>query len=78
MPFHNLNEGKHLKGIARTQQRKFLKSLKKFYDNSNKTKTNNKLEDLHGHFNKSYGDTLYDENDDDKIDDSITTLKMMN
>ena len=56
--YFTFNEGKRLENIAKTQPRKFWKSLKKCHNNSKDAKTYIKLEDLYEHFNELYGDTV--------------------
>ena len=59
-----LNEGKKLENIAKTQPRKFWKSLKKCNNNLKNTDNDIKLDDLYKHFDELYGDNANNENDD--------------
>ena len=64
-----INVGQRLEKIAKSQPRKFWKSLKKCYNNPKSNTNDIKMEDLHEHFNTLLGqepDNINGRNNDDE------------
>ena len=69
-------EGKRLEGIAKSQPKKFGKTLNKCNTNSNNTKNNINIENLHSHFKDLLGqipdnDHTNDHNLHDQINNDL-------
>ena len=67
MVCYKLNESKRLENIAKTQPRKFWKSIKKCYNKTNGPKDSINIDDLYEHFNELLGQNQ-DDNENGNMD----------